>query len=44
VDAALDCLGQALALHRGAGSREGEADTLNNLAEVHLDTDRLDEA
>jgi tetratricopeptide (TPR) repeat protein len=31
-------------LHRAAGSREGEADTLNNLAEVHLDGGRFDEA
>jgi tetratricopeptide (TPR) repeat protein len=34
------CHWQALALHRQAGSREGEADTLNGLSEVYRDAGR----
>src|SRR5262249_23266898 len=41
---ALDYLERALALHRETGSREGEADDLNNLAELHLDAGRPEEA
>ena len=37
-----DHLEAALALHREVGNREGEADGLNNLAELHLETRRYD--
>ena len=37
LDEARAHLEQALAVHRETGSREGEADDLNNLAELHLD-------